>query len=167
MLQLAEALLNGGHNVSVTQTDRAAGRPSDALMPAPDAPPVPRRGRPKRGNGASAADVAPVSAPPSIVDDDDQDDTPAVDLAGDDEPQDEGGDFGLSDPGLTGQEAKELALGGIRRAYNAGAKDQVRALHGSYKTKFNITKFDELPPVEGHTLYKDVARLLEKLGMHI
>jgi hypothetical protein len=98
--------------------------------------------------------TAPVPDPRPVATDD---------VAGDDAPDDEVEDLGLKEPGMTPAEAHNYAMGGIRNAYNAGHKDLVRAL----SKRLGVSKFDEIPLSEGHALYKEVALLMEKVGMHL
>jgi len=93
--------------------------------------------------------------------------TPApLDLSGDDTSQDEGEDeLGLgSSPTKTSEEAYEAARGGLINLYNAGHKPQVKTLMKGW----GVAKFDELDAAkDGHKCYKDVAQMLETVGMHI
>ena len=153
VLERVKSIVGPGVEISLTLKDQA-----DKKLQAP-VPEPSRRGRPrKEGNGAAQADAVASAPSPS----------PAVpqDVHGDEatEGESETEDLGLgSDHTLTPEEALERSLGGIRNAFNAGRKEEIYAL----RKKWGVTKFDEITPAQGHALYKDVAALLEKVGMHL
>jgi hypothetical protein len=111
--------------------------------------------RTRRGTNAGTT-IQPVQAAP-----------PAEDLAGADEPAAEGEDemFGLptTGQGRTGEEARQLALTGARNLFNAGHKGAVKEIQAI----FNVGKFSDIPPSEGHKLLRLVEAAAQKVGMRV
>lgn len=128
---------------------RARGRPrTDAnisLPVTPTAPPSPSV-TVASGNGSDDLMLPPGGAPADDKDDGDDDDM-----------------FGLPPAGRTGEEAKELALGGLRNLINAGHKDPVKAIQKS----FGVARFSDIEARDGHKLLRAVEDASQKAGMRI
>jgi hypothetical protein len=71
--------------------------------------------------------------------------------------------FGLPPAGRTGEEAKELALTGLRSLINAGHKDAVKAIQSS----FGVARFSDVEPKVGHLLLRAVEDAAQRAGMRV